>query len=112
MRKVIFAVLINALALWIAHNYVLGFDVRGGIQVYAVAGLVLGLLNLIVKPILKVIAFPLMLISLGLFALVINGLLLWFMTSIVPSVVIDGFMPLVWGTGIVTAGNIILNWVK
>lgn len=110
MRKLILAVLINALALWIAHEYVPGFDVQGGIKVYAVAGLVLGLLNIVVKPILKVVAFPLMLVSLGLFAIVINGLLLWVMTGIVPSVVIDGLMPLVWGTGIVSIGNIILNW--
>lgn len=110
MRKLFFAVLISLFSLWIAHRYIPGFDVRGGIQVYVVAALVLGVLNIVVKPILKLVAFPLMLLTLGLFGLVINALLLWVLTGIVPSVMIDGFIPLAQGTLVITAGNIIVGW--
>ena len=110
MRKLFFAVLISAFALWVANEYVPGFTVQGGIRDYVIAGAVLGILNVIVKPILKVIAFPLMLLSLGLFGIVINALLLWALTSIVPTVMIAGLIPLVWGTLVVTAGNIVVSW--
>lgn len=110
MRKLFFAVLISALALWVAHQYVPGIDISGGPQVYLIAGIVLGLLNVVVKPILKVIAFPLMLISLGLFSLIINALLLWILTSIVPDVQIAGLIPLLWGTFVVSIGNVIVSW--
>ena len=110
MRKLFFAVLISALALWVAQQYIPGFSVSGDIQIYLIAGVVLGILNVIVKPILKLIAFPLMLVSLGLFSLVINALLLWVLTGIVPSVSIAGFIPLFWGTLVITAGNIIVSW--
>ena len=110
MRKLFFAVLISALALWVAQQYIPGFNVSGDIQIYLIAGVVLGILNVIVKPILKLIAFPLMLVSLGLFSLVINALLLWVLTGIVPSVSIAGFIPLFWGTLVITAGNIIVSW--
>lgn len=110
MRKLFFAVLISAFALWIAHEYVPGFSVQGGLRDYLIAGAVLGALNVVVKPILKVIAFPLMLLSLGLFGLIINALLLWALTSIVPSVMIAGFIPLAMGTLVMTAGNILVGW--
>ena len=110
MRKLFFAVLISVLALWVAHQYVPGFEVSGGARAYLIAGVVLGLLNVIVKPILKVIAFPLMLVSLGLFGLVINVLLLWALTSIVPEVAVSGISAYLWGTLVITAGNVIVSW--
>lgn len=112
MRKLFFAVLISVIALWIAQDLVPGFEISGGLSVFVTAGAVLGLLNLVVKPVLKVLAFPLMFISLGLFGILINALLLWALTSIVPSVMITGLLPLVWGTLIVTAGNVVVSWVS
>lgn len=112
MRRLILAILINALALWVAHRYVPGFSVSGDVLTYAIAALVLAFLNGFIKPILKIIAFPLMLLTLGLFSLVINALLLWALSYIVPSVVIAGLMPLVWATLVVTVVNILLGTMK
>lgn len=112
MRRLILAVLINALALWVAHRYVPGFSVPGDVWTYAIAALVLAFLNGIAKPILQVITFPLMLLTLGLFSLVINALLLWTLSYIVPSVSIAGMVPLAWATLVVTAVNVLLGAVK
>jgi putative membrane protein len=109
MKRLFFLVLLNALALWIADLFVPGFTVIGGMGTYAVAGLVLGLLNAIGKPILKLVTLPLMVVTLGLFSLVINALLLWAVTVIVPSVIVAGLIPLVWATLVVTASNIVTN---
>ncbi|HXV26434.1 MAG TPA: phage holin family protein [Candidatus Paceibacterota bacterium] len=111
MRKLFFAVLINGLALWVAAWYVPGVSISGGYETLAVAGLVLALLNGIARPVLKVLAFPLMLATLGLFSLVINGLLLWALTVIVPSVLIGGIVPLIWATLVVSVINTVLNWL-
>ena len=112
MRRLILAVLINALALWVAHRYVPGFSVSGDIWTYAVAGVVLAFLNGVIKPIIKILALPLILLTLGLFTLVINALLLWSLSYIVPSVIIAGMIPLAWATLVVTVVNILLGTAK
>ena len=112
MRRLILAILINALALWVAHRYVPGFSVSGDVWTYAVAAVVFAFLNGFIKPVLKIIAFPLMLVTLGLFSLVINALLLWALSYIVPSVIISGLIPLVWATLVVTVVNVLLGVAK
>ena len=56
-----------------------------------VAALVLGLVNTIIRPVLVVLTLPVTLVTLGLFILVINGLLFWFVGSFVKGFVVDGF---------------------
>jgi len=112
MKRLILSIFINALALWVAHQWVPGFTVSGQIGTFLVAGLVLGFLNGIIKPILKFFAFPLILLTLGLFVFVINALLLWAVTFIVPSVVITGYIPLAIATLVVTVVNVLLNSIK
>ena len=67
----------NSLALYAAYWIVPGFVISGGWKEYLLAGAFLGLLNLTVKPVLKMISMPIIILTLGLFALVINGLILW-----------------------------------
>lgn len=112
MRRLILSVIINGLALWLAHRYVAGFAVTGDVWTYAVAAVVLAFLNGFIKPVLKIIAFPLMLVTLGLFSLVINALLLWSLSYIVPSVIIAGLIPLAWATLVVTVVNVLLGSMK
>jgi putative membrane protein len=73
---------INAAAIWVATVLLTGLEVIGGngtlatIVVFLVVGLVFGLINSIVKPVVKLVALPLYLLTLGLFALVVNALML------------------------------------
>jgi len=53
-----------------------GIVVTGSWQLYIAGGIILGLLNIIVRPILKLIGFPFMILTFGLFILVINGIIL------------------------------------
>jgi putative membrane protein len=77
-------VLLNAVALWLAAVLVPGIHYIGGIEWLLLAGLVLGLLNLLVKPILTFFSLPLIVLSLGLFYLVINGLVLYLAAFLMP----------------------------
>ncbi len=102
----------NILALYLAHLWVAGFAVNGGWVGYIIAGVVLGLLNLIVKPILKTITFPLIIISLGLFLIVINAIVLWLATQFSGYVVVSDLVALLWATLIVAVVNFIFHWFK
>lgn len=69
--------LINAAALWVAIRLVPGIDYQGHWFSLLVVALVFGVLNASVRPILKLLTFPLLILTLGLFTFVINALMLW-----------------------------------
>ena len=110
--SIIIGLLANILGLYLAHLWVAGFTVSGDWKGYVVAGLVLGILNLIVRPILKIISFPLIVISLGLFLIVINAIILWLAAQLTNYIVIENLIALLWATLIIAAVNFIAHWFK
>ena len=68
--------LINAVALYVAAELVPGIQTDGGWQVLLLMALIFGLVNALVRPILKFLTCPLIMLTLGLFTLVINALML------------------------------------
>lgn len=83
MRGFITRLLITALGLWVAANVVHGITVAGW-KSLAVAALVLGLVNAIVRPLLVILTLPITFFTLGLFLLVVNGISFAFAAAIVP----------------------------
>jgi putative membrane protein len=81
---------LNTLALFVVANIVPNFYYRDWIAL-AIAALVLGLLNAIVRPILVILTFPLTVVTLGLFLIVLNAIMLEITAAIVPGFDIDGF---------------------
>jgi putative membrane protein len=79
MTKLVLRWLINLLALFAAAWLVPGISVDGGggWTVFAVMAIILGLVNAVLRPLLKLLTCPLILLTLGLFTLVINGFTLW-----------------------------------
>ena len=73
----IIRLLINAAALWFATEFVPGISFDGDGRFLFGVALVFGLLNAIVRPILKLLTFPLLILSLGLFIFVLNAFMLW-----------------------------------
>ena len=102
----------NILGLYLAQLWVSGFVVVGGWKEYLIAGLALGVLNLIVRPILKIFTFPLVVVSLGLFLIVINAIILWFVAQLTGYIVIDNYVALLWATLVIAAVNFITRWFK
>ena len=68
--------LINAAALWVAVQIVPGITYQGGVLPFLGVALVFGLLNAFIRPVLKLLTLPIIFLTLGLFALVINGVML------------------------------------
>lgn len=87
---IIIAWMINALAL-ILVSYLLPGVYVAGFGSALIAALVLGLVNTIVRPILIVLTIPVTIVTLGLFLLVINALMFWFVGSILNDFHVDGF---------------------
>ncbi len=107
----IIRILGNGLALYIANLLVPGFVVTGGIKEYLIAGILLGFLNLLVRPILKLVSMPLIIITLGLFIIVINGLILWIVDYIFDFVTIESLMALLWAVIIIGIINLLISAV-
>ena len=70
---------------------------------------VLGLLNAVVRPILAIITFPLTILTLGLFLLVLNALMFWLASVIVPGVHLDGFLGAFLGALITTIVSAVVS---
>jgi len=87
---------LNSLALIAVASFVPGIHVDGFVAAF-VAALVLGLVNTLIRPIFLVLTLPVTVLTLGLFILVINGLMFWFAGSILRGFIVDGFWPAVMG---------------
>lgn len=75
----------------------------------ALASLLLGIINALVRPVLLILCLPLILVTMGLFILVLNALLLWFVAGILPggTFAVDGFWSAFWGAIIIS----IVSWL-
>ena len=113
--KLLFRWAITALALFVAAWLVPGITVDGsGWVLYAVMAVILGLVNAIIRPLLKFMTCPLILLTLGLFTFVVNALTLWFASWIAVNWFhvgfhVSGFWPAFWGGLIVSIVSVVLS---
>jgi putative membrane protein len=103
--KILFHWLIATLAILIAAYIVPGTSIT--LTGALIAAVVLGALNLFIRPILLILTFPITIITLGFFSLVINALLVMLAAAIVPGFVISGF----WTALFFALVLAIVNWV-
>jgi putative membrane protein len=80
-----------AVAFYVTTRIVTGIHVTGGVVGYLEVALVFGLVNAILGPILRVLSFPAVLVTFGLFVLLVNGFLLWIAEQITGALHIDHF---------------------
>lgn len=99
-------VLVNAGAIYLAASIVPGIHVRDVLTALG-AGLVLGLVNAIVRPVLVVLTFPITLVTVGLFLLVLNALCLWLTSWLVTGFEVRGFWPALLGSLLIS----VVSWL-
>jgi putative membrane protein len=99
-------VVVNILAIVLAAAVVPGIQLDGMLSAVA-AGLLLGLVNAVVRPILLILTLPITLVTLGLFLLVLNGLCLWLVAFVVSGFHVSGFWAAVLGALVVS----IVSWI-
>ncbi len=102
---------VNALALWVVCALVDGVKYESIVWLF-VAALVLGLLNAVIKPILKILTLPITIVTLGLFLLVINAIMLWLAGwTLSPGFHVDGFVPALIGSVILSVIGYLTSWI-
>jgi putative membrane protein len=117
---IVIRVVLNAVAVWIATLIVPGVDVTTDstgkmILTLVVVGAILGLINATIKPIVQLLSLPLTVLTLGVFALVVNGLLFWLVSAISSGLGapfhVDGFWAGFWGALVVSVVSFLLSIV-
>jgi putative membrane protein len=106
--------LVNAAALWVATAIVPGVTYSGGALPLLGVALVFGIVNATLRPIAKILTFPIIILTLGIFALVINGLMLWLTSSLSDALGLGfhvrGFSPAFWGALVVSLVSMALSF--
>ena len=105
--------LINAAALWVAVRIVPGLHYTGDLLPLLAVALIFGLLNAFIRPLLKLLSLPVIILTLGLFALLINAFMLWLTGRLAGSFGIpfqvDGCLAAIFGSIIVSIVSAILS---
>lgn len=110
--RFIVQILVNALAIFLADRFLPGFSIGGDILTLVIAGLVLGLINIFIRPILRLISVPLIIFSLGLFIIIINIIILWLLEYLISDLTITGFWNYFFGVLIISAVNLVFGTGK
>lgn len=79
------------------------------IKIAFIAGLLLGLFNLLVKPIVKILSLPINILTLGLFNIIINAGMLWIVDVFMKGLEIVGFWGYIWGSLVISVISIIIS---
>lgn len=98
MMNLIWNIIAGIFGLFLATKFVPGVEFLGEMQYLLLTGCALGVINFFIKPILKIITLPLRILTLGLFGLVLNMLIIWLVDILFPELVISGIIPLFWTT--------------
>jgi putative membrane protein len=111
--KFFLRLLINAVALWCAARFIDGIAYTGTWQGIVGLALVFGFINAFIRPVLNFLSFPIRVLTLGLFTLVINACMLLLTARIGAGLGIEftirGFWPALWGAICVSLVSLILN---
>ncbi|MBI4101299.1 phage holin family protein [Candidatus Microgenomates bacterium] len=91
LRVFLLRLLANSLGLWIASRLIPGVEHTGSWWVIIVAGLIFSVVNALIRPIIVVLSLPAIIVTLGLFTLIINSLMLYLVTVIYPRFTISTF---------------------
>ena len=109
-RKLILQIIAGIAGIWLATELISeGVVFTGSVKTLLLAGLILGLINFFIKPILNLVTLPLRIITFGLFSLVINMGIVWIIEVFFEEFSVAGLYPLFWTTIIVWALSLIAS---
>jgi putative membrane protein len=107
--RIILWIIANCAAILVADWLIPGIDFSGSWNEILIAGLTIGVINTLIKPIIKLFALPITIMTLGLFSILINIGLLALAAWFLPSLTIDGFWAAFWGTIVISLVNFLFS---
>jgi putative membrane protein len=112
MIKFLIRVVVNSFSIWVASLILDKVTFNGTVLQVLLVGLIFGIVNALIKPFLKLISAPIIIVSMGLFTLVINAFLLWLVSILSGDVlVVEGILTYLWASIIITLVSWVLNLI-
>jgi putative membrane protein len=111
MRLLLIRWAVLAIAIVVAVAVTNGVDVHGGVGGYIGVAAILGLVNALIRPIVRLFSLPITIATLGLFSLVINALMLLLAAALSDVMSIDSFGSAIVGALVISVVSTILNWL-
>ncbi len=108
MIRIIFRIIVTAFSLVLVAEFIPGIQVDSLVTAI-LAAMLIGILNVLVRPVLVILMLPITLLTLGLFIFVINAFLFWVAASIIDGFTVAGFLPALIGSFIVSAISTLIN---
>ena len=103
---------VNAAALWVATQLVPGVTYSGDLLPFLGVALVFGVVNAVIRPVARLLALPFIILTLGIFMLIVNGLMLWLTSSLSAALGlgfhVSGFWAAVFGSLVVSLVSMVL----
>jgi putative membrane protein len=107
MIRMLTQIVLNGIGILVVAYIVPGIDYQGGLLYLFLVGLVMGLINLLVRPIVTLLSVPLIILTLGLFFFAINGLMLYLAAYFLDGLTIDGCFSALLGSLVLA----LFNWL-
>lgn len=111
MQNLIIRILVNAVALWVAARLVTGISLTTEFWPMLGVAVVFGLLNALIKPIAMILSLPFLILTLGLFTLVINALMLMLTAALLAALDVSGFWAAFWGAILISLVSLLFSMV-
>jgi len=109
-QRLLLVALMNALAMLLAERLVSGLHF-GSLLSLLLAAFLFTVLNLSVKPVLQLAALPLTILTFGVFALVLNGFMLWLVVWLIPGCEVAGFGSAIAASVVISLANTLITWI-
>ncbi len=109
MQNLIIRLFVNAVALWVAAQLVGGINLSGEFWAIMLVAAVFGIVNALIRPLLLFLSLPLLVITLGLFTLVVNALMLMLTAWLVGALSVAGFWPALLGSLLISVVSFLFS---
>lgn len=109
IAKIIFQIFSNTVGIFAAAQLIQGFSFTGGFKDLIITAAILGFINIFIRPILKLMFGPFIILTLGLFSIIINAGLLMLLDFFISSLTIGGYLPLLLASLLIGAINFLVT---
>ena len=115
LKRVLVGIAVNALALYLLVEFLDEVTGTGGIKLFIIGGIIIGVLNVFVKPLMKILSLPFVILTAGLFLIVINAIILYLMQWVINTMEFQDVTIAFAGIGSYLLAGIVLgliNWAQ
>jgi putative membrane protein len=108
--KIILAFISSAIALWAAAYFVSGFELSFDLKPFLTVTAIFTVLNVFLRPVLKLIMSPIIILTLGLGIILVNAFVLYLLDFILVEITINGLLSLLYATLIISVVNVLTHF--